>query len=137
MAKTAENRATETSEEPAKKRAKAPSEVIYRTLGNPAKETFRGHALDKRGKELGVRGHALKPSDKRAKETSEKPAKELHRNEQRNCTETWKGTPCSVRKETFLLPPNITPGCTCFRLIKICRKPFLDQVHGKESVIMH
>lgn len=96
---------------------KGPSEVIYRTLGNPAKETFRGHALDKRGKELGVRGHALKPSDKRAKETSEKPAKELHRNEQRNCTETWKGTACSVRKETFLFPPNITPGCNCFRLI--------------------
>lgn len=104
MAKATKNRAKEPSEEPARKRAKGPSEVIYRTLGNPAKETFRGHALDKLAKELGVRGHALKPSDKRAKETSEKPAKEMHRNEQRNCTETWKGTACNVRKETFLFP---------------------------------
>ena len=120
----------------AQRRVKGPSEVIYRTLGNPAKETFRGHALDKRAKELGVRGHALKPSDKRTTETSEKPAKEMHRNEQRNCTETWKGTACNVRKETFLFSSNITPGCSYFRLIKICRKPFLDRVDGKESVIM-
>lgn len=131
MAKTAENRAKEPSEELAQKRAKGPSEVIYRTLANPAKETFRGHELDKQ-KELGVTGHALKPLDKGAKETSEKPTKELHSNKQRNCTETWKGNACSVRKVTFLFPPNITPGCTCFRLIKICPKPFLDQVYGKE-----
>lgn len=105
MAKTAENRAKEPSEEPAQKRAKRPSEVIYRTLGNPAKETFRGHALDKRAKELGVRGHALKPSDKRAKDTSEKPAKEMHRNEQRNCTATRKRTAMQCEKRNLPIPP--------------------------------
>lgn len=92
MAKTAENRAKEPLEEPAQKRAKGPSEVIYRTLGNPAKETFRGHALDKCRTIEGDSGRRVSSHQKNLQ-------RKLKSNLQKSCAGTSKGTAQKRGKE--------------------------------------